>query len=470
MTERIPKSVLVVGAMIAPVFLAYLAYSRPWYFTNQTYLSGLILVEFLVAAVSMYRRVFFPVVIVTFLFAGANLPVGSGWTTGRWVFLAVGAVFGFFIVMKERRYHFGLFHIAAIFALLTALLSATVSRYPTVAVLKVLSFLLLFLYAGTGARVAVWGRENVFFARLLLGCEIFVGINAVFYAMGIEAMGNPNSLGAAMGVVGAPLLLWGMLVAEDPSLRRRRGILFAIAMFLGFISHSRAGLAAALVSCGLLCLALRKHRLFIKGVVIMTIVLAGAAIFRPEQVASMTSSILYKGGDREHGIFLSRQSPWHDAIDNIREHPWFGSGLGTTADAGDPAKENASYSSTAAVTAEHGSSYLAIAAGVGTIGLLPFGFLLGILVRRIFRTIYWLRSSGVAAHPAVPLAFVILAGMVHAAFEDWMFAAGSYLCVFFWALAFVFIDESSSMRVQELRWFWNSQTSAALPHLAISNR
>ena len=28
-------------------------------------------------------------------------------------------------------------------------------------------------------------------------------------------MGNPNSLGAVMGVVGAPILLWGILVSEE---------------------------------------------------------------------------------------------------------------------------------------------------------------------------------------------------------------------------------------------------------------
>ena len=42
--------------------------------------------------------------------------------------------------------------------------------------------------------------------------------------------------------------------------------------------------------------------------------------------------------------------------------------------------------------------------------------------------------------PAVPIAVVLTAGLVHAAFEDWMFAVGYYLCVFFWSLAFVLVD------------------------------
>jgi hypothetical protein len=32
------------------------------------------------------------------------------------------------------------------------------------------------------------------------------------------------------------------------------------------------------------------------------------------------------------------------------------------------------------------------------------------------------------------------AGLVHAAFEDWLFAVGYPLCVFFWALAFMLED------------------------------
>jgi len=43
-------------------------------------------------------------------------------------------------------------------------------------------------------------------------------------------------------------------------------------------------------------------------------------------------------------------------------------------------------------------------------------------------------------HPCIPFALVVLAGLVHACFEDWLFAVGSYLCVFFWISAFLLID------------------------------
>jgi hypothetical protein len=35
---------------------------------------------------------------------------------------------------------------------------------------------------------------------------------------------------------------------------------------------------------------------------------------------------------------------------------------------------------------------------------------------------------------------VVLAGLVHASFEDWLFAVGSYLCLLFWVFAFMLVD------------------------------
>jgi len=35
---------------------------------------------------------------------------------------------------------------------------------------------------------------------------------------------------------------------------------------------------------------------------------------------------------------------------------------------------------------------------------------------------------------------VLLAGFVHASFEDWLFAVGAYPCVYFWVFAFMLAD------------------------------
>jgi O-antigen ligase len=443
MTERIPKSIFAAALVLGVASLAFFAYSRPDDFTSQTNLGGLVLLEFLAIAVWMYRRVFFPLVIVAFLLAGVDLPVGAVWTSARWLFLGVGAVVGGVLMFKERSHHFGLFHILATFASLATLISAAVSQYPNVALLKALSFALLFLYAGTGARLAVTGRENRFFSGLLTGCEIFVGTIAVLYALGTGAMGNPNSLGAVMGVVGAPILLWGVLLEEAPMVHRRRLVLYGICMYLAFHSHSRAGLAAALVSSALLCVALRKYKMLAKGASIILVLVAAGAIIQPEALSNtysdVTSSIIYKGG-RDTSLLASRESPWRAAVDSIRNHVWFGTGLGTAENSNDPSGPQGMFSSTTEVSTEKGSSYLSILAGVGVVGAVPFSLLLLMLLGKIFRTVVWMLKTGSACHPAVPLAMVMVAGMIHAGFEDWLFAPGYYLCVFFWVLAFVLVD------------------------------
>ncbi len=453
MTERIPKSIFVAATLLGVSGLLYAAYSQPWYFTSQTYMSGLIFLEFLLASVWLYRRVFFPVLLVTFLFAGINLPVGHGWTSARWVVLGVGALVGLILVVKDRRQDFGLFHIVAFFTILTALTSAAVSQYPNVALLKVLSFFLLFIYAATGLKVSVAGRENYFFDGLLIGCEIFVAANAAFYSVGIAAMGNPNSLGAVMGIA-APILLWGILLGGKPSVHRRRVFLYALCVWLAFLSHARAGIAAGLLSSALLCISSRKYKMLFEGATVLVIILAAVALLRPAAISSFTSSVVYK--NNAGSILASRISPWQTAIDNIRDHPWFGMGLGTTASDRAAEEDQASVASTGNVTSEHGSSYLAILAGVGIVGVVPLGILLLLLIRQVVRTLWAIRGSSSLSHPAVVLAIILIAGIIHAGFEDWMFAPGNYLCVLFWSLAFVFNDLASSLPRSGPTGFWNT--------------
>jgi hypothetical protein len=464
--ERIPKSVLIAAVVLGPLVLAYFAYARPWYFTSEAYLGGLVLLELVAAAVWMYRRVFFPLVIVTFLLAGVNLPVGEVWTSARWLVLGVGAAVGSAIMLKERRYRFGLFHLVALSAVLTALVSATVSRYTAVSLMKVLSLLLLFVYAGTGARLAVTGRENHFFSGLLTGCEALVGIVAAFQILGIDVMGNPNSLGAVMGVVGAPVLLWGTLVSEELFARRRRLLLCAISLYLTFESHSRAGMLAAFLSCGLLCLALRKYRLLAQGIGIIVFFVAAAAVLQPEafsrSVSSLTSSVVYKGHDPGLGVLASRESPWQNAIETISSHFWFGTGFGTADKGQDATEDLGKFSSTTVTSTEHGSSYLAITTWVGMFGVLPFFVLPLVLLRKIIQTFVWMLRTGNPSHPAVPLAAVMLAGVLHAGLEDWLFAPGYYLCVFYWCMAFVFVDYVPSPALADSRQvlFWPTTVQA----------
>ena len=78
--------------------------------------------------------------------------------------------------------------------------------------------------------------------------------------------------------------------------------------------------------------------------------------------------------------------------------------------------------------------------GVGLLGVLPFFALLLMLALKVGGVFAFLRRTGNVRTLAVPVAMVLAAGLVHAAFEDWLFAVGYYLTVFFWVLAFTFMD------------------------------
>ena len=458
MNERVSK-LIVLGAAAGCV-LAYCAFVRPAYFTSKVYLEGLLLLECLAGAIWLYRRIFFPILLITFLLAGFDPTLGGVWNMGRWVILGVGAVVGTVIMVRERSHHFGSAHFLAGFAVLAAIVSAAVSRYTVLSFSKVLSLFLLFLYAVTGPRLALAGREDRFFAGLLVSCEVFVAGIAAAHFLGRDVLGNPNSLGAVMGVVAMPILLWALLLRQDAFAHRRRFLLFGVATYLTFSSHARAAILASFLACGLLCIGLRKYRLLAQGIGILVVVVAIGAIVQPEAfseaVSDLNSSVLYKGKDPAEGLLSSRESPWDQTVDTIREHFWFGTGFGTSDNGQVGSTDIGRFATTTATSSEHGSSYLAITAWVGILGVLPFVFLMGALVRRVVHTVSWMARTGNPAHAAIPLAMIVFAGMIHAAFEDWLFAPGYYLCVFFWSAAFLLVDQAPTPEAADSHapFFW----------------
>jgi O-antigen ligase len=82
------------------------------------------------------------------------------------------------------------------------------------------------------------------------------------------------------------------------------------------------------------------------------------------------------------------------------------------------------------------------------LGAVPFVALLFMLVRMLVRIYSWMRRTGNHYHYCIPLALVAIAGLVHACFEDWLFAAGSYLCLFFWVSVFLLIDLAPELKAE----------------------
>ena len=429
--------------LVCTVSVIFFARFRPAYFSNINYLGAFLLLELIIASSWHYEKSFFALLMVGFLWAGLDIPFTEVWTSARWLVLGVGAAIGYVKWMKGQRQHFGAAHLVAFFCVVAALVSALVSAYPQLALAKVLSLCLLFVYTSSGARLAILGREAHFVKGLLLGCEIIVYVSAFAYLLfHLEIWGNPNSLGAMMGVVAEPFLLWGTLVSDTPGLRYRRAFALLLCAYLLYFSLSRAGMVAGAIATVVLCLSLRKQRLIIQGTIVVVFFLTLAAIVEPAHferfTASFTSSVLYKG-KQEKGLFGSRKTPWQETISVIDEHPWFGSGFGT-ASGNRTYWEAGSFSSTSTTTREHGSSYLAITEWVGLLGIIPFVLLLFLVLQTVARVCSWMHQTASPCHYSIPLAIVLVAGLAHAIFEDWLFAVGYYLTVFFWSLAFMLMD------------------------------
>jgi len=154
----------------------------------------------------------------------------------------------------------------------------------------------------------------------------------------------------------------------------------------------------------------------------------------------MRNVFLYKG-KREEGLFGSRRGVWQQTWDVIRDKPWFGSGFGTSAIAQDMTKlEFAEHHIDTWVTREHGNSFLAIAEWTGLLGVFPFYGLIILSCLNVRSVFSWVRRTQDVFSPALPAAAIITAGLIDAMFEDWLFAVGYYLCVFFWAMAFILVD------------------------------
>jgi O-antigen ligase len=289
------------------------------------------------------------------------------------------------------------------------------------------------------------GRETRFFMGMLLGCELLVyGTTFSYFVIRFQCFGNPNSLGAIMGVVGVPMMLWGVLISDRVLVRRRRVFALFLAVVLLLSSYARAGIVAAVLAFFLIGWGLRQYRLLVKGFIVALLCAMVVVTYVPLQTAesgSVISAFVYKGKG-EASVLDSRRSVWDQTYASIQQHPWFGTGFGTSATDFDSAQVDTSggFSSAAHVTREHGNSYLAISEWVGLAGVLPFFTLVFLTVRNVGRAVMWMRRTGDLKSPIVPLAAILAGGLVHAAFEDWLFAVGYYLCVFFWINAFLLID------------------------------
>ena len=447
MSENVPKGlILLIAGVLVAVFVLF---SRPGYLSDYTILAAVLGAEVMLVSVVKYRQVFFPILMAAFLCAGVNFPFQTVFLYARWLVLGIGATVGLAVYIRSSNHFFSAFHLITFFCALSAIVSALVSAYPEEALLKALSLVLLFLYAATGGRAAMSAvQPEMFFRKMLTACEILTAFTAIsYFALRWEFFGNPNSLGAVMGVAVIPMLLWGLVAAEQMTRRRRLGAVLLLAILLLMSSFARAAICAAAVSGLLICLALRQYRLLVKGATAAIVIATAVAMFAPRSgdlpqwngSEAVSDVFLYKG-HAEAGVLGSRRGVWGQTWNVIQNNPWFGSGFGTSIIVADGKADRAGQHINSWVTREHGNSYLEIAEWVGLLGALPFVSLVILSLNNVRKVFASIRRTGDGLSPALPAAAIVVAGLVHAGFEDWLFAVGYYLCVLFWTIAFLLVD------------------------------
>jgi O-Antigen ligase len=444
--------------VIMAMLLFAIAEAHPAYFANVSYIEALLLLEVMAVAVWHFERWFFLGMILTFLWAGTDLPLAGAGNRGRWVFLAVGALVGIVKWLKrDMRRHFTAIDLVALLCVVSAAVSSLVSTRIEMSLLKSSSLLLIFLYGISGAKLAVVGRESKFFPGLLTACEVVSYLSAVAYVvLHFELFGNPNSLGAVMGVVVVPILLWGVLSTADRHVRFRRIIALCLASYLLYLSVSRAAILACAVAVTIMCVALRRQVLLVKGAAVLMFLVAIIAVVQPARfdtlVSSFTEDLIYKGKP-QMGILGSRQSPWQETYDVIKrdKNYLFGVGFGTSIAEQQGATAGLLFRTSGGSVREHGNSYLALVEFVGLLGVVPFLVLLVLVLRQIHRGCSLMWRTRDPHHYVVPLVMVCTAGLVHAFFEDWLFAVGFYLTVFFWSLVFVLAELQSEQAAAPVR-------------------
>jgi O-antigen ligase len=240
-----------------------------------------------------------------------------------------------------------------------------------------------------------------------------------------------------------PILLWGWLTSDAPAARLHRLAALLLCTYLVQLSMARAAMASVVVVTFVFCLCLRQYKLLAKVVALVLFLVAVTGMFDPgalnKSVGELKDAVLYKGHKTE-GVMGSRRTPWEKSIASIKEHPLFGTGYGTSPTGESPGLGFGRFASSAETEREHGSSYMTIVEWVGLLGVVPFVALLAVTVSNVGRVCAWMRRTSDPRHYSIPLAMVVLSGLVHGVFEDSLFAVGSYVSVYFWVFAFVLAD------------------------------
>jgi hypothetical protein len=395
------------------------------------------------AALLWYETLSLPILLATFLWAGMRVPFNNMAETARWVALGLATAGGLLHWnVRKKPFEFGSFQLLAALTTIVFILSYDVSPNPRMTILKGSSVALLFVYCSSGMLLYVAGREISLLRAACLACEGMVYVSAFSYIMlAYPVFGNPNSLGALMGVVAWPVLFWKFMADRNRTQRYRNLCALTLCGWLLYISLARAAILAAALASLFILFSLRKHRLMMSFAILGSLGVMALPAFMPSGWRTLVDGVVYKNKPGTE-ILQSRRPRWEQTLDEIRKSPWFGSGFGA---AKDISEEWQGGVATKGLNRERGSSYLGLATGVGLLGALPAAWFLLLVLNRVWMACMRVRANAGSADPSIPISAIIVSGLCHAAFEDWLFATGYYLAVIFWIMAFVLADRETTL-------------------------
>ncbi len=401
----------------------------------------------LVATLLWYEKLSLPVLLATFFGAGMGIPFRNIAEIVRWVVLGIAAAAGLlFWVTAKKQFRFGHIHLLAALSTAILVLSYNVSPNPRMTILKGGSVGLLFLYCSFGGLLFIRSRERSFFSGAKLACEAAVYAIAICYLILADPVfGNPNSLGAITAILIWPILFWDLLTTPKGPVWYRKLCALLLCAWLLYNSLARASFMAAAVASLFVLFAMRRKKLIIAFGVCSLLGAIAISTFRPGDWNTLIAGVMYKRM-KDTEILESRRPRWQQAIEEIKQAPWFGSGFGAAKNISEMWSGGVA---TQGLNRERGSSYLTLVASVGFLGAVPAVLLLVLLLARIRAACKRVRLSGNSLDPSIPTAALVLAGLCHALFEDWLLAAGYYLTVVFWILAFFLVNREDAARHQE---------------------
>jgi len=353
----------------------------------------------------------------------------------RWVMIGIMCFYGI-LSKKTRKLDFVDFFFGAFMA--ESFLSVNYSIDPTMtfqkallllAVIVVISFEIRRIASFKKGLIGLWNVVVKYSYYTVVFTIVGVFLGKVTYSAGrfTGLFENPNTMGL-FAIVAIPVIFANIL--ENKKRRRGKILLLTAALAFLFLSGSRTSFICAFLATLFYIVTVAKNKKpFIFGGIFLFFILFAVSEFMgieevPEAFESKfrTKSIIEMGG---------RMEAWQAALKCTEERPFLGHGYGT---------EGKIFDYYEIVFKKHygghiHNSYLSIIATNGYFGLLLMVPVLGGVALSCMRLFIHRNRLGEIKPIVMAFVGIVMALLVSAVAESWLFAFGSMISMIFWSLS-----------------------------------